>query len=411
MPGPPRSGVIRASLSHLRPAMRASPARALALFRAVVYWPAMLPNDEIEEIEDEPAWGPRGTAAATFAASLSFKNVSLAYGQLEAVRNVSFDLKPGEIACLLGPSGCGKTTLLRIAAGVERPHSGSVLLAGEEVAGPRTFVPPEKRGVGLMFQDYALFPHMSNVDNVAYGLKSLSRSEALKEARLALRRVGLLDYAASFPGTLSGGEQQRVALARAIVPRPAVILMDEPFSGLDQRLRDQVRRETLVLLKETRATALIVTHDPVEAMELADRILLMRQGRLVQVGTPRDLYYAPVDAHAARFFSDFNEFPTRVEHGKVKTPLGILPSAGLETGTAVTVMIRPRGVRPVNSSESGVAGQVVDARFLGDELQLTVLFEGLESPWLARVPASQNVATGATLKFAADPAHVFVFES
>jgi iron(III) transport system ATP-binding protein len=262
-----------------------------------------------------------------------------------------------------------------------------------------------------MFQDYALFPHMSNVDNVAYGLRSLKRDEALKEARLALRRVGLLDYAASFPGTLSGGEQQRVALARAIVPRPAVILMDEPFSGLDQRLRDQVRRETLALLEETRATALIVTHDPVEAMELADRILLMRQGRLVQVGTPRQLYYAPVDANAARFFSDFNEFPTRVEHGKVKTPLGMLPARKLEEGKPVNVMIRPRGVIPVNSGEIGVEGQVVEARFLGDEVQLTVLFEGVENPWFALVPASQDIATGATLKFAADPAHVFVFES
>src|SRR5687767_7176679 len=151
----------------------------------------MSPNDKIdEELEPEPAWGPHGTAAATFAAGLSFRNVSLSYGAIEAVRNVTFDLRPGEIACLLGPSGCGKTTLLRIAAGVERPSQGKVLLARELVAGPGTFVPPEKRGIGLMFQDYALFPHMTNLDNVAFGLKSLSRADALKEARLALRRVG-----------------------------------------------------------------------------------------------------------------------------------------------------------------------------------------------------------------------------
>ena len=153
----------------------------------------MSADDVFEKLDEEPAWGPRGTAAATFAAGLSFRNVSLAYGTIEAVRDVSFDLKPGEIACLLGPSGCGKTTLLRIAAGVERPLNGSILLAGEEVAGPRIFIPPEKRGIGLMFQDYALFPHLSNIDNVAYGLKSLGRAEALKEARHALRRVGLLD--------------------------------------------------------------------------------------------------------------------------------------------------------------------------------------------------------------------------
>jgi iron(III) transport system ATP-binding protein len=370
-----------------------------------------MPNDQIDRFGPEPAWGPRGTAAATFAAGLSFRNVTLAYGSLEAIRDISLDLNPGEIACLLGPSGCGKTTLLRVAAGVERPTSGTVFLAGEEVAGPRTFVPPEKRGAGLMFQDYALFPHMTNIDNVAFGLKSLSRTEALKEARHALRRVGLLAYADSFPWTLSGGEQQRVALARAMVPRPAVILMDEPFSGLDQRLRDQVRRETLALLKETRATALIVTHDPVEAMELADRIMLMRQGRLVQVGTPRELYDHPVDAHAARFFSDFNEFPARVEQGTVNTPFGPMPAVGIKSGSEVSVMIRPQGLRQAGADRSGIEGQVIEARFLGDELQLLVLFERQDDPWLVRVPASQDIAAGATVRFAADPAHVFIFES
>jgi iron(III) transport system ATP-binding protein len=371
----------------------------------------MATDNEAKSILSEPAWGPRGTAAATFAAGMSFRNVSLSFGAIEAVRDVSFDLKPGEVACLLGPSGCGKTTLLRIAAGVERPGAGQVLLAGEEVSGARVFVPPEKRGVGLMFQDYALFPHMSNIDNVAYGLKSLSRAEALKEARNALRRVGLLVYADSFPWALSGGEQQRVALARAIVPRPAVILMDEPFSGLDQRLRDHVRRETLALLKETRATALIVTHDPLEAMELADRILLMRQGKLVQIGTPRELYHYPVDAHAARFFSDFNEFSSRVEQGKVKTPLGRIEVPDFRSGAQVTVMIRPQGIVPVNSGNSGTEGQVIEARFLGDELQVSVLFDGVEDPWMARVPASHDLAPGATMRFAVDPAHVFVFES
>jgi iron(III) transport system ATP-binding protein len=370
----------------------------------------MIAEDDIES-EEHLAWGPRGTAAATFAAGLSFIEVSLTYGVIEAVRGVSFDLKPGEVACLLGPSGCGKTTLLRIAAGVERPDSGRVLLAGEEVAGPSSFVPPEKRGVGLMFQDYALFPHMTNAENVAYGLKSLSRKDALKEAQLALRRVGLTEYADSFPWALSGGEQQRVALARAIVPRPAVILMDEPFSGLDQRLRDRVRRETLAILKETRATSLIVTHDPIEAMELADRILLMRQGCLVQQGSPRDLYHHPVDASAARFFSEFNEFTARVAGEKVKTPFGALPAGKLKPGAHAVVMIRPQGLKPAEVSEPGAEGQVVEARFLGDELQLGVLFAGFDEPWLARIPARQEVRIGATLRFAVDPAHIFVFEA
>jgi iron(III) transport system ATP-binding protein len=172
-----------------------------------------------------------------------------------------------------------------------------------------------------------------------------------------------------------------------------------------------VRRETLALLKETRATALIVTHDPVEAMELADRIMLMRQGRLVQVGTPRELYDHPVDAHAARFFSDFNEFPARVEQGMVNTPFGPMPAVGIKSGSEVSVMIRPQGLRQAGADRSGIEGQVVEARFLGDELQLLVLFERQDDPWLVRVPASQDIAAGATVRFAADPAHVFIFES
>ncbi|MDP9138996.1 MAG: ABC transporter ATP-binding protein [Pseudomonadota bacterium] len=322
---------------------------------------------------------------------------------------MSFELPPGEVVCLLGPSGCGKTTLLRIAAGIEKPHAGRVLLDGEEVAGPSVFVPPERRGVGLMFQDFALFPHMTNLANVAYGLKSLSRRAALAEARNALRRVGLEEYAETFPWTLSGGEQQRVALARAIVPRPRVILMDEPFSGLDQRLREGVRRGTLELLKETRASALIVTHDPLEAMELADRILLMRRGRLIQQGTPRDLYLHPVDVDAARFFSHFNEIRERVVNGSVATPFGPLPCRSIANGQDAVVMIRPQGLLPQPAGEEGAAARVLEARFLGDEQQLTVLFETMETPFFARVPATAGIGQGETIRFVADPAHIFVF--
>jgi iron(III) transport system ATP-binding protein len=260
-----------------------------------------------------------------------------------------------------------------------------------------------------MFQDFALFPHMTNLENVAYGLKSLKRRAALAEARNALRRVGLSEYAETYPWALSGGEQQRVALARAIVPRPRVILMDEPFSGLDQRLREGVRRGTLELLKETRASALIVTHDPLEAMELADRILLMRLGRLVQQGTPRELYHHPVDAAAARFFSHFNEIETTVVKGRVVTPFGQLLSKGIAEGANAVVMIRPQGLLPLRAGLQGAAARVLDARFLGDELQLTVSFETMDQPFLARVPATAGITVGETIRFIADPAHIFVF--
>jgi iron(III) transport system ATP-binding protein len=353
-------------------------------------------------------WGPRGTAGATFAGRLTFEDVSLSFGPIQAVRGVSFDLKPGEIVCLLGPSGCGKTTLLRIAAGIERPESGRVLIDELEMAGPQRFVPPEKRNIGLMFQDFALFPHMSIIANVAFGLRGLRRADALEEARHALKRVGLEDYECDYPHRLSGGEQQRVALARAIVPRPQVMLMDEPFSGLDQRLRDSVRAETLALLKETRATAMLVTHDPVEALGLADRILLMRRGRLIQAGTPAEIYRRPADAEAARFFCDMNELTGRVRRGHVETPVGTFPAKGGAEGEAVLVMMRPQAFSVAHTG-IGPEGFVLSERFIGDATLLSVIFKGLEDPVSIRMPAGAAPGQGTSHAFSIDPAQVLLF--
>jgi iron(III) transport system ATP-binding protein len=243
--------------------------------------------------------------------------------------------------------------LLRIAAGVERPSSGRILLDEQEVAGPNRFVPPEKRGVGLMFQDFALFPHLSILDNVAFGLKSLTRREAKAEAYAALERVGLAHYAGEYPHILSGGEQQRVALARAIAPRPSVLLMDEPFSGLDPRLREKMREETLAILHETHATCIVVTHDAEEAMRMGDRVVLMRKGSVVQTGKALDLYRAPKDILAARTFSDLNELPARVEQGSAVTPLGRFFASGLPDGAEAIVCVRQRGVRLLTAGQGG----------------------------------------------------------
>ena len=364
---------------------------------------------DISDNDHGKSWGPRGTAGATFAGLLAFEGVSKRFRKSEAVIDVSLELHPGEIACLLGPSGCGKTTLLRIAAGIERPNEGRVLFDGAEVAGPNKFVPPEKRNIGLMFQDFALFPHLSILDNVAFGLKNLPKAEARTIAFHALQRVGLVDYAASYPHHLSGGEQQRVALARAVVPRPQVMLMDEPFSGLDQRLRESVRAETLTLLRETRASCLLVTHDPVEAMGVADRIFLMRQGRLVQAGTPEELYRNPVDAAAARFFSDANEMRGRVVNCAVETPLGTFPMPPGLKGPEALVMIRPQGIVTAAGSE-GIEGYVIDTRFQGDDVRCTVLFKGLEDPLIARIDARFGLQSGQSASFSIDTQHVFVFE-
>jgi len=350
----------------------------------------------------------RGKAAVTFAAPLAFEHVSRRYGDKLALADVTLDVPPGKVLCLLGPSGCGKTTLLRIAVGVERPSAGRVLVDNQEVAGPNRFVPPEKRGVGLMFQDFALFPHLSILDNVAFGLRSLTKAEARAEAHAALERVGLGHYANEYPHILSGGEQQRVALARAIAPRPGVLLMDEPFSGLDPRLRETMREDTLAVVHETRATCIVVTHDAEEAMRMGDAVALMRQGRVVQTGTALDLYREPKDIFVARTFSDFNEMPARIDKGSAVTPLGTFPAAGLADGTETIVCVRQGGVRFWPAGK-GVPGRILDARFLGDLALVEVAVQGLDDPILARVREADVPPQGTEVGVSVDSSAVLIF--
>jgi iron(III) transport system ATP-binding protein len=285
-----------------------------------------------------------------------------------------------------------------------------VLLDGQEAAGPDRFVPPEQRGIGLMFQDFALFPHLTILDNVAFGLKSLNRSEARAEAFSALERVGLSHYAGEYPHILSGGEQQRVALARAIAPRPSVLLMDEPFSGLDPRLREKMREETLAILHETRATSIVVTHDAEEAMRMGDRVALLRKGRVVQAGRALDLYRAPKDILAARTFSDLNEVRARIEAGGAITPLGRFAANGIAEGADAIVCVRQRGVRLLAAGQ-GVPGRVLDARFLGDVALVEIAVQGLDAPILARVKESDVPPEGAEIGVGIDSGAVLVFEA
>jgi iron(III) transport system ATP-binding protein len=298
--------------------------------------------------------------------------------------------------------------LLRITSGIEKPSKGRVLINEFEVAGPNRFVPPEKRNVGLMFQDFALFPHLSIVDNVAFGLKSLPREDARREALAALARVGLERHASAFPNTLSGGEQQRVALARAIVPRPAVMLMDEPFSGLDVQLRERLQEETLRILREARATSLIVTHAPAEALRLGNRIAVMRGGRLVQVGKAEELYRNPADLFVARLFSEINEIPMRVAGGALRTPLGNFSVPGLADGDPAILCIRRRAIT-LSGDGSGIPGRVLHTRFLGDLFAVEIATEGFERPLVTLVREFEVPARGADVRIAIDPASVLVF--
>ncbi len=363
--------------------------------------------------------GTKGRAAASFAAGITFEAIERRYGDHFALAGFSLDIAPGEVVCLLGPSGCGKTTLLRIASGIEKPSAGRVLINGIEVAGPARFVPPEQRSVGLMFQDFALFPHLTILDNVAFGLKSLPPADAAREAMALLARVGLAEYSGRYPQGLSGGQQQRVALARAIVPRPAVMLMDEPFSGLDVQLRDAMQEQTLTLLRETRATSLIVTHHPEEAMRLGDRIAVMANGRLVQLGTAQDLYHHPAELFVARLFSEINEVPTRVRAGAIETPFGTVPAPGIAEGQPAILCLRERAILiwpegrppPPDRVHQGAVlpGRVLHLRFLGDVALAEVAVQGFDEPLKIRTPEPDGLVRGANVQIEIDPTRALVF--
>ena len=352
--------------------------------------------------------GTATRAATTFAARLTFENVARTFDETIALDGASLDIAPGEVVCLLGPSGCGKTTLLRIAAGIERPTGGRVLVNGQEVAGPERFVPPEERNVGLMFQDFALFPHLTIAENVAFGLKQLPARDARREALALLARVGLERYADQHRHILSGGEQQRVALARALVPRPAVMLMDEPFSGLDIQLRERLQEGTLELLRETRATSMIVTHHPEEAMRLGDRIAVMRAGRIVQLGRAEELYRHPIDLFVARLFSEINEIPWEVSDGALVTPLGTFPAPTLATGQKAVLCIRQRAIRLLAEGQ-GHPARALHVKFLGDAALVEMAVQGFDQPLKALVHESEVPARGRDIGIEVDPARVLVF--
>lgn len=331
----------------------------------------------------------RVTAGVTFAARLTFERISHRFSAHQQIlKDVTLSAEPGEVLCLLGPSGSGKTTLLRIAAGIETQRSGRVLLNDREVSGPNVFLPPEQRSIGLVFQDFALFPHLTILDNVRFGLIALSREEAKREAMIALSRVGLERFAESYPHVLSGGEQQRVALARALAPRPAVLLLDEPFSGLDSRLKDSVRAETLSILRQSRATAIVVTHDAEEAMRLGDRIALMKDGEVVQVGTAEELYLQPADLFVAGFFSELNLFDATVVNGAAEAPVGRFAAPGFKDGDAVTVAVRLSGF---DAAETGgeIEARVVSRRFLGVVELIELAVRGADEHVRARIRRGQ----------------------
>ena len=300
---------------------------------------------------------------------LELSGVSKRYGDHPAVDDLSLSVRRGEFFTLLGPSGCGKTTTLRLLAGLERPDDGVVRIGGETVAGEGTFVDPEERDVGLVFQDFALFPHLTVAENIAFGLQEVEATEREERVEEMLTLTGLEGYGDREVDGLSGGERQRVALARSLAPRPAVVLLDEPFSNLDVRLRVEMREEVRRILKVLRVTVVSVTHDQEEALSMSDRVGVMHDGRLEQVGRPEAVFESPESRFVASFLGQASFLDGAVRDGEVETPLGRLPAEGLQDpptdGTDLSLLARPDDLGVTAADIPETNGQVTGRQYTG----------------------------------------------
>lgn len=335
---------------------------------------------------------------------LSARHVSRAFGPLKAVDDVSLSIEAGQVVALLGQSGSGKSTLLRMLAGLEGLDSGEVFASGTLVANAHQSTPPEKRGLGMVFQDYALFPHLNALQNVAFGLSLQTKSDRLDIATTWLKKVGLAARANYFPHQLSGGEQQRVALARALAPSPQAVLMDEPFSGLDPHLRIDLQRTMLAALREAGVAALIVTHDTEEALGLADVVAIMDQGRLIQSGSPSEVYTRPASFAAARALGPVWTHSARAQNGVVQTTFG-----NFETVLDGDVIVagRPEATKVV-ADQSGQF-QITDRRGVGRFTTLTLTNE--QGIVYAQVEAGLTLPTEGRARVCLDPTDAMIFKS
>ena len=340
---------------------------------------------------------------------ISFEHISHRYETAQTISDISFNIHSNEVVSLLGPSGCGKTTLLRLAAGLEKPDAGKIKLDGQIISSPDFVLSPEERGVGLVFQSYALFPHLTVTQNILFGLPRKSTKDVSNVIDL-MRELDIEGLGDKYPHELSGGQQQRVALARALAPNPPIILLDEPFSGLDSRLRERVRDQMLHILRDTSTAALMVTHDAEEAMFMSDRILVLNKGKEIQQGRPIDLYCRPKNRFVAEFFGEVNHIPATVRDRKIETVFGVYDAGEFVDGTKVQIVVRHEALH-LSPKSKGAVALVVETHLLGKNslVHLSVPTGSSELHLHARIPGLSWFETGKKVFVEIDPEQVFIF--
>ena len=344
---------------------------------------------------------------------LDVKQLSHFFGEKEALTNLNFSIENNSIVSVLGPSGCGKTTLIRLIAGLEQIQKGEIFLDKSLVANKNLNVPPEKRPISYVFQDFALFPHMTVLENVSFAAGSKSNKKQLIDQVIHLAKVE--NFLEKYPHSLSGGEQQRVALARSIAVQPKLLLLDEPFSDLDINLKREIIDDTLHLINSLESSAIVVTHNAEEAMFLSDAILVMEKGKLIQIGTPHDIYFKPSNLYVASLFGETNVFQSKVEDNTCLTPLGRIKTSNLSNNQDVDVVVRPEAIKlnleksPLLNPNSGV---VVDSKFLGNSaiIHMTVNDEKNNKHHIhSRVMGNFLPPAASSVSVTLDEDHVFIF--
>ena len=344
---------------------------------------------------------------------LDVKQLSHSFREKEALTNLNFSIENNSIVSVLGPSGCGKTTLIRLIAGLEQIQKGEIFLEKSLVANKNLNVPPEKRPISYVFQDFALFPHMTVLENVSFAAGANSNKKQLIDQVIHLAKVE--NFLEKYPHSLSGGEQQRVALARSIAVQPKLLLLDEPFSDLDINLKREIIDDTLHLINSLESSAIVVTHNAEEAMFLSDAILVMEKGKLIQIGTPHDIYFKPSNLYVASLFGETNIFQSKVEDNTCLTPLGRIKTSNLSNNQDVDVVVRPEAIKlnleksPLLNPNSGV---VVDSKFLGNSaiIHMTVNDEKNNKHHIhSRVMGNFLPPAASSVSVTLDEDHVFIF--